>query len=78
MLAWLQLDKLQFDSDLEAMVPFDDPMQAYNTVVEERFGVRDLIIIGLLNNNPDENGVFNPRTLGIVKELSEQIPPHEW
>ncbi len=71
--AWLQMGKLRFETDLEAMIPFDDPVQAYSDVVEDRFGIRDLIIIGVLNNNPDENGVFNPRTLGIVKELSEQI-----
>ena len=71
--AWLQLSKLRFDADLEAMIPPDDPVQSYNNMVEDRFGIRDLIIIGVLNNNPDENGVFNPRTLGIVKEFSEQI-----
>ncbi len=42
-------------------------------MVEERFGIRDLIMIGVLNDNPDENGVFNPRTLGIVKEFSQHI-----
>ncbi len=71
--AWLQISKLRFETDLEAMIPLDDPVQAYSDVVEDRFGIRDLIIIGVLNNNPDENGVFNPRTLGIVKELSEKI-----
>ena len=71
--AWLQLSKLRFESDLEAMIPLDDPVQAYSDVVEERFGIRDLIIIGVINNNPGENGVFNPRTLGLVKELSEQL-----
>ena len=71
--AWLQMSKLRFETDLEAMIPLDDPVQAYSDVVEDRFGIRDLIIIGVINNNPDENGVFNPRTLGIVKELSEQI-----
>ncbi len=65
--AWLQISKLRFETDLEAMIPLDDPVQAYSDVVEDRFGIRDLIIIGVLNNNPDENGVFNPRTLGIVR-----------
>ena len=72
-LAWLQLDKLRFESDAEAMIPPDDPVLHYNDLVENRFGIRDLIVIGVLNNNPAENGVFNPRTLGIVKDLSEQI-----
>ena len=72
-LAWLQLSTLRFENDAEAMIPADDPVLSYNDLVEDRFGIRDLIIIGVLNRNPDENGVFNPRTSGIVKELSEQI-----
>ena len=35
--------------------------------------MQDLVIIGVLNDNAAENGVFNPRTLGLVKELSEDI-----
>ena len=72
-LAWVQLGKLRFESDADAMLPPSDPVISYNDLVEDRFGIRDLIIIGVLNDNPGENGVFNPRTLGIVKEFSEQI-----
>ncbi len=72
-LAAFPIQTLRFDNDVEAMFPFDDPILAYSRVVEERFGIRDLIMIGVLNDNPDENGVFNPRTLGIVKEFSERL-----
>ena len=72
-LAWIQLQTLYFEGDAEAMFPSDDPVLSYGNLVEDRFGMRDLIIVGVLNPNPDENGVFNPRTLGIVKEFSEQI-----
>jgi len=72
-LAVLPIQTLRFDNDVEAMFPFDDPILAYSRVVEERFGIRDLIMIGVLNDNADENGVFNPRTLGIVKEFSERL-----
>ena len=72
-LAALPIQTLRFDNDVEAMFPFDDPILAYSRVVEERFGIRDLIMIGVLNDNADENGVFNPRTLGIVKEFSERL-----
>ena len=72
-LAVLPIQTLRFETDIEAMFPFDDPIVAYSRVVEERFGIRDLIMIGVLNDNPDENGVFNPRTLGIVKEFSERL-----
>ena len=72
-LAALPIQTLRFEGDVEANFPDDDPILGYNKMVEVRFGVRDLIMIGVLNDNPDENGVFNPRTLGIVKEFSEKI-----
>lgn len=72
-LAFLQLQNLRFESDADSMIPSDDPVQRYNDLVEDRFGIRDLIIVGVLNDNPDENGVFNPRTLGIVKEFTNKI-----
>ena len=72
-LAILPLQSLRFEGDVEANFPANDPVINYNKMVEERFGVRDLILVGVFNDNPDENGVFNPRTLGIVKEFSEKI-----
>ncbi len=33
---WMQLSKLHFDSDMEAMIPPEDPVQSYNNMVEER------------------------------------------
>ena len=73
-IAWGQMrNHLRFESDLDAMVPADNPVSMYKEQVEDRFGMRDNIVVGVLNDNPDENGVFNPRTLAIVKELSERI-----
>ena len=73
-IAWGQMrNHLRFESDLDAMVPADDPVSMYKEQVEDRFGMRDNIVVGVLNDNPDENGVFNPRTLAVVKELSEHI-----
>ena len=72
-LAWVQLQSLRFEGDADAFIPRDDPVMSYNDLVEERFGISDLIVIGVLNKNPDENGVFNPRTLAIIKEFSEKI-----
>ena len=68
-LAALPIQTLRFEGDAEANFPPNDPILDYNEVVEERFGIRDLIMIGVLNDNPDENGVFNTRTLGIVTRV---------
>ena len=72
-LAWMQLQSLRFEGDADAFIPQNDPVMSYNDLVEERFGIRDLIIVGVLNNNPAENGVFNPRTLATIKDFSEKI-----
>ena len=72
-LAWVQLESLRFEGDGDAFIPKNDPVMTYNDLVEERFGIRDLIIVGVLNKNPDENGVFNTRTLATIKEFSEKI-----
>ena len=72
-LAWIQLQSLRFEGDADAFIPQNDPVMSYNDLVEERFGIRDLIVIGVLNKNPDENGVFNPRTLATIKEFSEKV-----
>ena len=72
-LAWVQLQSLRFEGDADAFIPKNDPVMSYNDLVEERFGIRDLIVIGVLNKNPGENGVFNPRTLATIKEFSEKI-----
>ncbi len=72
-LAALPLQTLRFEGDVEANFPPGDPILGYNEMVEVRFGIRDLIMVGVINDNADENGVFNPRTLGIVKEFSEKI-----
>lgn len=72
-IAIFALQSLRFEGDLEAVFPDGDPIFTYNETVEERFGISDLILLGVINDNPDENGVFNPRTLAIVKELSERI-----
>ncbi len=69
----LPIQTLRLEGDVDAVFPDDDPIINYNEVVEERFGIRDLIMVGVTNDNADENGVFNPRTLGIVKEFSEHI-----
>lgn len=72
-LAWIQVQSLRFEADADAYIPRDDPVMTYNDLVEERFGIRDLIIIGVFNRNSEEDGVFNPRTLATVKEFSEEI-----
>lgn len=71
--AILLLPRLRFETDMEAIIPLSDPAQAYNAAVEAHFGLGDPLVVGIINENPAEDGVFNPRTLRLVQELSSQI-----
>ena len=47
-LAALPIHTLRFEGDAESMFPPNDPILNYTEVVEERFGIRDLITHGSL------------------------------
>jgi predicted RND superfamily exporter protein len=70
--AW-QVPRLPFETDMEAIIPLSDPVQAYNAAVEDHFGLGDPLVVGVINESPAEDEVFNPRTLRLVHELSTQI-----
>jgi hypothetical protein len=68
-----QIKHLRFETDAESMIPHDHPAFIYNELIEEQFGVRDPLIIGIVNDHQGEDGIFNPRTLALIKRLSEKI-----
>lgn len=71
--AGLLVPRLRFETDMEAIIPMSDPAQVEHAAVEAHFGLGDPLVVGILNENPAEDGVFNPRTLRLVHEISGQI-----
>jgi len=57
------------DTSYDAFLPKDDPILLLRNEVKETFGLKDPMVIAIVN----EKGIFNKKTLSLVHELSEKI-----
>ncbi|GAB4345384.1 MAG: hypothetical protein Kow0099_25610 [Candidatus Abyssubacteria bacterium] len=67
----LSLRSLRLETDVETMMPEHHPVFIYNKKVEEIFGTKKMVIVGVIDEGP--TGVFNPDTLKLVEQLSLRI-----
>ncbi len=70
-IAGSQLPKLVKDTTADAFIDPDDPALTYRDKVEEIFGLRDPIVIAVINKG--ERGIFNPESLALVAWLTERV-----
>ena len=61
--------RMKIDTDPENMLEEGQPDRVFFRSVKGDFGINDLIVLGIT----DEGGVFNPRTLGKVARIIDQI-----
>jgi len=67
-----QIPRINIDTDPENMLSEDQPERIFHNLVEERFGLHDAIIVGLVNEtNPA--GIYNAASLRALHSLSGQI-----
>ncbi len=62
---------LQKDTRSDAFIPPDHPALIYRDKVEDIFGLKDPMVIAIVNES--QTGVFNPNTLALVNWLTEQV-----
>jgi predicted RND superfamily exporter protein len=62
---------LKIDPRAESFLPPDSPALVYRDKVESIFGLTDPMVIAVKSEH--ENGVFNPHTLKLISELSDQL-----
>lgn len=62
---------LTIDSRSEAFLPEDDPALLYRDQVEETFGLKDPMVISVVNKG--EHGVFNPQSLQLIQWLTDEV-----
>ncbi|HFD12704.1 MAG TPA: hypothetical protein ENJ32_09575 [Crenotrichaceae bacterium] len=62
---------LTIDSRAESFLPDDDPALLYREQVEDIFGLKDPMVIAVINQG--EHGVFNPQTLQLVLWLTDAV-----
>lgn len=66
----LQLHKLHWETDARVYLPHGHPAIKYDEEVEKVFGVKDAVIIGIVN---DKKGIFNPVTLQRIARITKQV-----
>ena len=67
-----QLPRINIDTDPENMLAADQPDRVFHNLIEERFGLHDAIVVGIVNDtNPD--GIYNAASLGALHRLSDEI-----
>lgn len=71
------LQGLKVDTDPENMLAADQPVRVFHNRMKAEFALSDLIVVGVVQeDHPD--GVFNPRTLGEVHELTRFAATLRW
>lgn len=69
--AAVSLPKLTKDTSAGAFIDPENPALRYREQVEELFGLRDPIVVALVNEGQD--GIFNPASLRLVGWLTDHI-----
>ncbi|MEQ6342733.1 MAG: MMPL family transporter [Gammaproteobacteria bacterium] len=65
-----QLPKLHWETDARVFLPKGHAAILYDERVDEVFGVKDAVIIGIVN---EKEGIFNPKTLARIARITEKI-----
>jgi len=63
------LPKIIIDTDPENMLPSDQADRVFHDEVKKKFGINDLIVVGMVN----EQGIYNPRSLAALHKLANEI-----
>ncbi|WP_372610550.1 RND family transporter [Halomonas sp.] len=71
------LQGLKVDTDPENMLAADEPVRVFHDRMQAEFSLHDLIVVGVVQED-GPNGVFNPQTLGEVRELAQFAETLRW
>ncbi len=66
----MQLPNLHWETDARVYLPKDHPAIKYDEKIDEVFGVKDSVIVGIVN---EREGIFNPTTLARIAHITEKI-----
>ena len=63
--------RLRLRTDGHALVNPSAPEVRYDKVIRDRFGIEDNIVVMIRSPHPD--GIFNPATVQLVRDLTAQF-----
>ena len=66
------IPRIHIDTDPENMLPADEPSRVFHDEIKEKFGLHDMVVVGIVNNN-HANGIYNPDTLKSLHEISKAV-----
>lgn len=66
----LQLPHLRWETDARVYLPKGHPAIKYDEKVDDVFGVKDSLVIGIVN---DKESIFNPVTLARIARITNKI-----
>ena len=66
----MQLTQLHWETDARVYLPKGHPAIKYDEKVDDVFGVKDSVIIGIVN---EKNGIFNEATLARIARITDEI-----
>lgn len=65
----IQFPKIKIDTDPENMLEQKQPDRVFYDNVKREFGIHDLLVVGIV----DENGIFNQKTLPKIAKITDEI-----
>ncbi len=71
------LNALKVDTDPENMLPEDEPVRVFHNRMKKTFNLYDIVVVGIVNEK-DPDGVFNPKTLSHIYELTQFAKTLQW
>ncbi|MFQ5455322.1 MAG: RND family transporter [Nitrospirota bacterium] len=66
-----QLHRLRLETNIEEMLPKKDLAYINKKMLEKVFGVKDMVIIGVVNEGKD--GIYNKGTLALIKRITDTL-----
>lgn len=65
----VQFPKIIIDTDPENMLREDEPIRVFHNQVKQDFGIKELIVLGVVN----DDGIFNPESLDKIKHITDEV-----
>ncbi len=75
--AFPYLHSLTIDTDPENMLREDEPVRLFHDEMKELYGLHDMVVLGVVNEEHPQ-GVFNPRSLKNIYELTQFAKTLQW
>ena len=70
-------NSIKIDTDPENMLPADEPVRVFHNQMKKQLSLYDMVVVGIVNNK-NQDGVFNPKTLADIYELTQYAKTLHW